>query len=151
MNCVFSPVQQLDQKAPSRNTDYLLSITVLFCLLTVAGAILFPWEQNSRCDHRFPTYMVFQAGFLLLSSALSLLEASSLKQYHWCMIIYLVVCGFLSFFGLMAWSMLHSNSDCGPQLWTLGWIVLFASIVPSFCYCWSYCVPALLYRCSAYA
>jgi hypothetical protein len=31
------------------------------------------------------------------------------------------------------------------------WIVLFATIVSSFCYCWSYCVPALFYRCSAYA
>jgi hypothetical protein len=135
MNCVFSPVNQLDQSAPSRNTEYLLCISVLFCLLTVAGAMWFPWGKNSLCDPNFPTYMVVQAGLLLLSSALSLLEASSLRQYRWWVVISLVVCCFLSFFGLTIWSMLQSNSECGPQLWTLGWIVLFATILPSFCYC----------------
>ena len=54
MNCVFSPVKQLDQSYPSRNTDYLLYISVLFCLLTVAGAMWFPWTKNSLCDQNFP-------------------------------------------------------------------------------------------------
>ena len=136
MIAVFSAINQPDQQAPSRNNDRMLFASVLFCLLTVAGAIVFPWKRDSSCDRHFPTYMVIQAGLLLLSVSFGLREAFSLrlKEYPLWIIIYLVVCCFLAFFGLMVWSLWQSSPDCGPELWTLGCIVFFTPILSGFCY-----------------
>ncbi len=79
MSTVFSPVKQLDQKAPSRNTDTdtgsdsLLSISVLFCLLTVDGKL----SLSSPTPPRAPSLVHFasaRARALSLSLSLSLSE-----------------------------------------------------------------------------
>ena len=77
MCTVFSPVKQLDQKAPSRNTDTgsdsLLSISVLFCLLTVDGKL----SLSSPTPPRAPSLVHFasaRARALSLSLSLSLSE-----------------------------------------------------------------------------